>query len=152
MEPGPQEHNQDSTAAEREPEPVPEPEPKQEDEQPQTNGVGEEAGLVPSEAPVDVPDVSRTSSGLGTSINEQVTSPTEKAPPSEGSKEGGGDTMSYEERREARRRDKEKRLKAQAETAEPKPSYHEKKQREQLKNAQDNRKKWEQREEESGEK
>lgn len=169
VEPGPQEHKQDSTAAEPEPEPVSEPEPapvpqsepepEQEDEEPHTNGVSEETGHAPSEAQVDVPDssaVSQTSTGLGTSSNEQMKSPTEQAPPLEGSSgEEKGDTMSYEERRDARRRDREKRLKAAAalaETPEPKQSYHERKQREQLKNAQDNRKKWEQREEESGEK
>ena len=159
VEPSPQEPKQGSTAAKQpDPEPTPEaepePEPVQEPEEPKTNGMVEETKLVTTDTP-DSSASDQKSNGLGTSSSEQVSSPTGQTP-SETS-EGGEkpDTMTYEERREFRRKEREKRLKATAatpETAEPKQSYHEKKQREQLKNAQDNRKKWEKREEESGEK
>jgi hypothetical protein len=67
-----------------------------------------------------------------------------------------GDPDSYEARREARRKAREERLKAASakmdEKKEPRMSYKERKAREQLANAKDNRKKWENREEESGDK
>ena len=63
---------------------------------------------------------------------------------------------SYEARREARRRAREERLKAAAakveEKQEPRLSYRERKARESMQNAKDSRKKWENREDESGEK
>jgi len=63
---------------------------------------------------------------------------------------------SYEARREARRRAREERLKAAAAKVEEKPeprlSYRERKARESMQNAKDSRKKWENREDESGEK
>ena len=173
VEAGPSDIKQDSTAVKPEPEPVVEPEPiaepepvvepvpepiSEENGEPKINGVSEEIEHVPTETPVEAPDSfvsNQATSRQDTNGSEQVSSPTEQTP-SEASQGGEKpDTMSYEERREARRRDREKRLKAAAalaETAEPKQSYHERKQREQLKNAQENRKKWEQREEDSGEK
>ena len=66
------------------------------------------------------------------------------------------DLDSYEARREARRKAREERLKAAAarveEKQEPRLSYRERKAREQMQNAHDSRKKWENREEDSGDK
>ena len=63
---------------------------------------------------------------------------------------------SYEARKEARRKAREERLKAAAakveEKQEPRLSYRERKARESMQNAKDSRKKWENREDESGEK
>ena len=85
--------------------------------------------------------------GTGKSLGSEERSKKETSP---------YDLDSYEARREARRKAREERLKAAAahveEKQEPRLSYRERKAKEQMQNAHDSRKKWENREEDSGDK